>query len=64
MKNKTKPNYDIFSCLRAQYKSKSKKVFHEFLRKSESEVVTNPKNFWKWVSLNTNSHGIPNCIPR
>jgi len=47
MRNKTKSSYEIFSKLRAQYKSKSKSVYSEFIRRSENEIKINQKKFWK-----------------
>jgi len=48
--------------LRAQYKSQSKIVFHDFIHRSEREIISNPKYFWYWVNFNTKSHGIPNSV--
>jgi len=62
IKNKSKSNYENFSLLRAQYKSQSKIVFHDFIHRSENEIISNPKYFWNWVNFNTKSHGIPNSV--
>jgi hypothetical protein len=62
IKNKSKSNYEKFSLLRARYKSQSKIVFHDFIHRSESEIISNPKYFWNWVNFNTKSHGIPNSV--
>lgn len=48
--------------LRAQFKSQSKIVFHDFIHWSENEIISNPKYFWNWVNFNTKSHGIPNSV--
>jgi len=48
--------------LRAQYKSQSKIVFHDFIHRSESEIISNPKYFWNWVNFKSKSHGIPNSV--
>lgn len=45
MKNRTKSNYEIFSKLRAKYKSKSKSVYSEFIRRSGNEIKISPNKF-------------------
>ncbi|KAL4152924.1 hypothetical protein QTP88_000757 [Uroleucon formosanum] len=62
IKNKSKSNYEKFSLLRAQYKSQSKIDFHDFMHRSESEIISSPKYFWNWVNFNTKSHGILNSV--
>lgn len=61
-KHRTKLNYEKFSNLRSQYKSKSKLLFREFICRSERDIKTNPKSFWKWVSYNTRSQDLPNTV--
>lgn len=61
-KTMTKSNYEIFSNFRSQYKSKSKTVFMDFMRRSERTINSNPKQFWNWVSCNTRARDIPHSI--
>jgi len=48
--------------LRAQNKSQLKIVFNDFIHSLESEIISNPKYFWNWITFNTKSRGIPNSV--
>lgn len=54
--------YYSFSLIRARFKRESKKCYNNFLRHSESQLISNPRSFWKFVLKNRSNSSIPNSL--
>jgi hypothetical protein len=55
-------DYEVFSNLRARYKSESKKCYNSFLTHTETMLNLNPRSFWDFVRKNKCNNGIPNTV--
>lgn len=55
-------DYRHFSLLRARYKYVSKKLYHEFVDRTELSINTNPSNFWKFIKKQRFNSDIPKTL--
>ncbi|KAL4149951.1 hypothetical protein QTP88_003802 [Uroleucon formosanum] len=55
-------DYKHFSLLRAKFKFISKKCYRNFVSRTESSLLHNPKYFWSFIRKNRSSQSIPSCV--
>jgi hypothetical protein len=56
------PDYRVFSLLRARFKYESKKCMRSYIRCSETSLINNPTNFWKFVNKHRSTDDIPKVL--
>ncbi|KAL4148812.1 hypothetical protein QTP88_002963 [Uroleucon formosanum] len=55
-------NYRHFSLLRARYNNVSKKLYHEFVDRTDISINANPSNFWKFIKKQRYNSDIPKTL--
>lgn len=55
-------DYNIFSNLRAKCKFYSKIDYRNFINKTEKNLKTHPKQFWKFINSKRKNNFLPNCM--
>ncbi|KAL4100603.1 hypothetical protein QTP88_020645 [Uroleucon formosanum] len=55
-------DYKHFSLLRAKFKFISKQCYRNFVSRTESSLLHNPKYFWSFIRKNRSSQSIPSCV--
>lgn len=55
-------DYRHFSLLRARYKYVSKKLYREFIDRTELSINANPSNFWKFIKKQRYNSDIPKTL--
>ncbi|KAL4154567.1 hypothetical protein QTP88_000424 [Uroleucon formosanum] len=57
-----KRHFKHFSLLRAHYKYLSKKLYREFVDRTELSINANPSNFWKFIKKQRSNSDIPKTL--
>lgn len=55
-------NYNIFSNLRAQCKFQSKVDYSKYLTDTQNSLLSNPKQFWKFLSNKRSNNSLPTSM--
>ncbi|XP_060861783.1 uncharacterized protein LOC132938784 [Metopolophium dirhodum] len=58
----TNVNYNIFSNLRAKCKVVNKTDYGNFIQRTQSSIVSNPKRFWNYIYSKRSNSNIPSVI--
>ena len=58
----TQYNYNQFSNIRAQCKSQNKFDFNSFISKTQNNIRTNPKSFWKFIANKRSNSTLPESM--
>lgn len=61
-KTKTRSDYVIYNELKQQYRHCLDSAYTEYLRKTQSDLIENPANFWSYVSSKRKTAGFPSTM--